>query len=60
MTHPIDAWHSIAKARDPRALAGLLAEDVVFHSPVVHVGHAWAMWWSEFPACESWSSICHW
>jgi len=36
MTHPIDAWHSIAKARDPRALGGLLADDVVFHSPVVH------------------------
>ncbi|CAM3704591.1 nuclear transport factor 2 family protein [Roseateles saccharophilus] len=36
MTHPIDAWHELAKARNPRALAALLAEDVVFHSPVVH------------------------
>ena len=36
MTHPIDAWHALAKARNPRALAALLAEDVVFHSPVVH------------------------
>ena len=36
MTHPIDAWHDLAKARNPRALAALLADDVVFHSPVVH------------------------
>lgn len=36
MTHPIDAWHALAKARNPRALADLLADDVVFHSPVVH------------------------
>ena len=36
MTHPIDAWHELAQARNPRALKALLAEDVVFHSPVVH------------------------
>lgn len=36
MTHPIDAWHELAKARNPRALGALLADDVVFHSPVVH------------------------
>ena len=36
MTHPIDAWHDLAQARNPRALAALLADDVVFHSPVVH------------------------
>ncbi len=36
MTHPIDAWHELAKARNPGALAALLADDVVFHSPVVH------------------------
>lgn len=36
MTHPIDAWHALAQARNPRALAALLADDVVFHSPVVH------------------------
>lgn len=29
-------WHRIAQARDPRGLADLLADDVVFHSPVVH------------------------
>lgn len=36
MTHPIDAWHELAQARNPRALSALLADDVVFHSPVVH------------------------
>ena len=36
MTHPIDAWHDLAKARNPRSLSALLADDVVFHSPVVH------------------------
>ena len=30
------AWHRIAEARDPAGLADLLAEDVVFQSPVVH------------------------
>jgi hypothetical protein len=34
--HPIDAWHALAQARNPRALAELLADEVVFHSPVVH------------------------
>jgi ketosteroid isomerase-like protein len=29
-------WHRVAQARDPRLLADLLADDVVFHSPVVH------------------------
>ena len=32
----LDAWHAVAKARDPAGLDALLAEDVVFHSPVVH------------------------
>lgn len=36
MTHPVDAWHDFAQTRNPRALAALLAEEVVFHSPVVH------------------------
>ncbi|MDR7335103.1 nuclear transport factor 2 family protein [Roseateles asaccharophilus] len=36
MTHPIDAWHALAQARNPKALAALLADDVAFHSPVVH------------------------
>jgi hypothetical protein len=32
----IERWRRIAKARDFAALADLLAEDVVFQSPVVH------------------------
>ena len=36
MTHPIDAWHEFVDRRDPGLLEDLLAEDVVFHSPVVH------------------------
>ena len=36
MTHPIDAWHEFVHARDPGLLEKLLADDVVFHSPVVH------------------------
>lgn len=30
------AWHDVVRSRDPVALARLLADDVVFHSPVVH------------------------
>jgi hypothetical protein len=36
MTHPIDAWHQFVESRDPSRLEKLLADDVVFHSPVVH------------------------
>jgi hypothetical protein len=36
MTHPIDAWHEFVASRDPGRLEKLLADDVVFHSPVVH------------------------
>ncbi len=36
MTHPIDAWHRFVESRDPGALDALLADDVTFHSPVVH------------------------
>ena len=34
--HPIDAWHQFVKSRDLALLDALLADDVVFHSPVVH------------------------
>lgn len=34
--HPLEAWHRIVRTRDPSGLAALLAEGVVFHSPVVH------------------------
>ena len=30
------AWHELVKSRNPRGLDALLADDVVFHSPVVH------------------------
>lgn len=33
---PIEAWHRLIEARDPGALDDILADDVVFHSPVVH------------------------
>ena len=29
-------WHQVAKDRDEKGLYNLLAEDAVFHSPVVH------------------------
>ena len=32
----IARWHEIAEASDPSGLADILADDVVFHSPVVH------------------------
>ena len=34
--HPVQAWHSLTRSRDPQALARWLADDVVFLSPVVH------------------------
>lgn len=36
MSTTITAWHAIVKSRDARGLTALLADDVVFHSPVVH------------------------
>lgn len=33
-------WHELVRARDPGGLDALLAEDVVFHSPVVHTPQA--------------------
>jgi len=33
---PIARWHEIVKSRDPADLDTLLADDVVFQSPVVH------------------------
>ena len=37
MSHPvIAAWHRIVDSRDPSGLDSLLADDAVFHSPVVH------------------------
>ena len=38
MSHPpaLAAWHDVVRSRDLAALQRLLADDVVFHSPVVH------------------------
>lgn len=35
-TSPIEAWHRIVSERDARGLDTLLADGVVFHSPVLH------------------------
>lgn len=32
----VAAWHALVRSRDARGLDALLADDVVFHSPVVH------------------------
>jgi len=38
MTHPtaLQTWHALVRSRDVQGLQTLLAEDAVFHSPVVH------------------------
>lgn len=37
MTHAnLQKWHDFTESRDPEILRAQLAEDVVFHSPVVH------------------------
>jgi ketosteroid isomerase-like protein len=38
VSHPsaITTWHRLVQTRDTAGLAELLAEDAVFHSPVVH------------------------
>lgn len=33
---PIESWHKVMTARDRQGLALLLADDVVFQSPIVH------------------------
>lgn len=35
-THPIDAWHALVRSQNVLGLEDLLADDVVFVSPVVH------------------------
>lgn len=34
--HPLETWHRLVRSQDPSGLDALLAEDAVFHSPVVH------------------------
>ena len=36
MSSVIERWHKVVEAQDPSGLADLLADEVVFHSPVVH------------------------
>lgn len=36
LPNPISTWHQIVRTRDLSVLDNLLADDVVFHSPVVH------------------------
>lgn len=36
MEHPLETWHRLVRTQDPSGLGALLAEDAVFHSPVVH------------------------
>ena len=36
MNETIKSWHEFVASRDPAALQAMLADDVVFHSPVVH------------------------
>lgn len=34
--HPLETWHRLVRTQDPSGLDSLLAEDAVFHSPIVH------------------------
>ena len=36
MSSTLQAWHEVVRSRDMAKLDALLADDVVFHSPVVH------------------------
>jgi len=36
VSNVLKAWHDFLGSRDPARLSALLADDVVFHSPVVH------------------------
>ena len=36
MQTPLAAWHEVVRTRNARGLDALLADEVVFHSPVVH------------------------
>ena len=35
-SHPLETWHRLVQTHDASGLPALLAEDAVFHSPVVH------------------------
>jgi len=44
----LETWHRLVRTQDPSGLNALLAEDAVFHSPVVHTpqrGRKLAAWY---------------
>ena len=44
----LETWHQLVRTHDPSGLDALLAEDAVFHSPVVHTpqrGRKLASWY---------------
>jgi hypothetical protein len=46
--HPLETWHRLVRTQDPSGLDALLADDAVFHSPVVHTpqrGKKLAAWY---------------
>ena len=46
--HPLETWHRLVRTHDASGLNALLAEDAVFHSPVVHTpqrGSMLASWY---------------
>jgi hypothetical protein len=38
--HPLEAWHHLVRTHDASGIGALLADDAVFHSPVVHAPQA--------------------
>ncbi|MEM7437840.1 MAG: nuclear transport factor 2 family protein, partial [Myxococcota bacterium] len=40
MSDPIQTWHRVVRDKDMTVLDGLIADDCVFHSPVVHTPQA--------------------
>jgi hypothetical protein len=40
LAQAIDRWHQTVADRSPQSLAALLADDVVFYSPIVHTPQA--------------------
>lgn len=35
-SEPLERWHRLVRTRDGAGIGALLADDVVFHSPIVH------------------------
>lgn len=47
-SHPLETWHRLVRTHDAAGLETLLADDAVFHSPVVHTpqrGRKLASWY---------------